>query len=165
MKYIIAFVLLFSNIQESEAQGILITKSRSAEDNKEDYLHSIANEFSDEVGSKLKELYPARVEKVTIVLECEDEKLVLTYSAKIVSCEEDVAHYYFDRRGSFSTSTSLQNAQYDAKRRCNNQVIEVISEFKEKYKRSVTVLHGYSSHTQCNNLFSAVNESFIVVGR
>ncbi len=156
LTYFFAFCLSF---QYSQSQTV-VTKTRTSPNNNNDYLHRVANEFSNEVGDKLKELYPAKLKKVSVKLEVINGMLSLTYTAQIIKCSEQEAQYYFDHRGSLSADVKSLYALNNAKSRTEEQKTEVVSVFQKVYG-NVIVVSQNTDQVQYKGYYWVIYESFI----
>ena len=159
MKKLLCFlvlVLMSANVRPQ----VLVVKTRQATNNNRDSLHKVANDFSREVGLKLKELYPAKVSNISVKLESQNGVLSLTYKAQISRCSQEEAKYYFDHRGSLSMSHDQLSAVIDARKRTDNQKYEVLAEFMNNY-RDVLVISQNSDQTQHLGNYWVINEIFV----
>ncbi len=159
MKKIVLFLILCLGFEFSQAQ-VFITKTREFSSKKNNF-HQIANEFAYEVGNKLKEIYPAKVEKVSVRLEVIDRSLYLTYSAEIIKCSKKDAHYYFDHRGTLIVDKQLSAA-------LSYSLSSTLSK-EEKAEESFKKVYGSSEIISRNNAqirylgcFWVIYETFIV---
>jgi len=139
MKKILVIITLLGGLvnftNKATAQDfIMIEMSRSAYDNKNDYLHKLGNEFAKSVGDTLKAMYPATVQDVDVYLkEEEGGKVTLIYTALIARCEEEEAMYYFDRRGAMTAGNNFAETELDAKNRATQQTIVASENFKKEF--------------------------------
>ncbi len=159
MKKIICLLILCFNFLCGQSQ-IYVTKTKTSSNNNGDNLHKIANEFSKEVGNKLKELYPAKINNISVKLKVVNGMLSLTYIAQIIKCNKQEAQYYFDHRGALSASNKKLNALNNAKSRVEQQKTEVVFEFK-KFYNNVTVVSQNIDQIEYSGMFWVINELFI----
>jgi hypothetical protein len=115
----------------SQAQLETVTATQTFPDNSGDRLHKTANLFCDEVGNKLKELYPAKTENIEVLLDFNDGQYAVWYSCEIIRCAYNETEWYFDHRGSMSTSA------YDADRRSRGQIPDVKASFKKAFVKVI----------------------------
>ena len=163
MKKFISFFIFCASFHFCWGQ-VTVTKTRISTDNKNDHLHKIANEFSDEVGDKLKEMYPAKVKSITVKLDTLKGKMRLQYSAEIVKCDTAAAQYYFDHRGALSAAKKSLDAVHDAWRRRQSQKLEAMDDFKRIYG-DVVIADGATSQTFYAGYFWVVCEVFIAANK
>ena len=159
-KFILSLLIIFIADQCS-AQYLEVVKSRSATNMSTDYLHQIANDFSIEVGNKLKQEYPARIEWVYVYLICKKGVLTLTYKASLEKCDSVDADWIFDHRGALRIASTEKIACNDAEKSRTSQMREGKGKFKI-YGKQENTFWATSEAVRYNDGFAVVYEAFIV---
>lgn len=155
----IFLLILCLGFEFAQAQ-IIITKTREFSSKKNNF-HQIANEFAYEVGNTLKQMYPAKVEKVLVKLEVIDKSLHLTYTAEIIKCDKNDAQYYFDHRGTLMIDYKLSYALSYAISTTLEKEKKVIKAFNSVYGSSKIISRNSTNVKYVGNSW-VVYEIFIV---
>lgn len=142
--------------------GSFISVTRISPDNKGDWLHSVANRFSDTVGSLLKQNYPAKVQNIHVSLNRENGVFVLTYECEIVSCEESRAMWFFDHRGALGKITDNEN---DVHFRAQDQAEIAAQQFKISFGTVEIIEHPLVILTRKDTVVLAIKEFFLASPR
>jgi len=132
MKKLLFLLVLCLNFLCSQSQ-IHVIKTKTSPNNNGDNLHRIANDFSKEVGNKLKEFYPAKVENVSVKLTVINGMLNLTYSAQITKCSKKESQFYFDHRGGLSARNKISDAVSNSTQRAKKQKTDFIYILEKNY--------------------------------
>ncbi len=131
-------------------------------------IHNTANQFQEDVGKKLKAMYPARVKNVSVDIShffMRDNSTVVhvfKWDAELVQCEEKDADYYFDRRGTYlngiSKSAARDSVIKEMKQTRKAELLE--QEFKKLGSTRTVVKESQSGNEKLG--FWALREVFVI---
>lgn len=144
-----------------QQQTIHVVKTRTSPNNNNDFLHRIANEFSSEVGSKLKSNYPSTVDNIDVKCSWNGNEFVLTYSCDIIKCEVGEHFLYFDHRGGMAISQNKQTAITTSSNNAKQQLKISAPKWQQTYDG--VAVYGLVNTTSTNNMvWLSVSENFIM---
>ncbi len=131
-------------------------------------VHDTANKFQEDVGNKLKAMYPAKVKNVTVEIShffMRDNSTVVhvfKWDAELVQCEEKDADHYFDRRGTYlngiSKSAARDSVIKEMKQTRKAELLE--QEFKKLGSTRTVVKESQSGNEKLG--FWALREVFVI---
>ena len=140
---------------------VRVLKTRELPNNNGDELYSVANEFANEVGNKLKSNYPAKIYTVTYKVESIGNNIRLTYEALIERSDEANYHRFFDHRGALSSDVKRQNAVDDALRWMLYQVNQSLPKIKTATRSGYLFTHsGKTEVAEHHGQWIALSETF-----
>lgn len=164
MRNILITLLFFGLTHTSQAQQHIISSVRLSATNDRDFIHDVANDFTESLGKALKVQYPSKIKKIDIKIDATKDLISLYYTADIEKCDTASADYIIEHAGALSIDFIKNNSANNANKRSKNQATNRYKIMSSVYgKQKVRLLRkNYISSIFYHQKWWSVCERFVI---